>query len=368
MRLLLLLASITICASNSAQDPQDFVQDLKLPKGFRIELFATDVTNARSLAQGPKGIIFVGSRGEGTVYAVVDTDGDWKADTTYILATQLNMPNGVAYLDGDLYIAEVSKVSVMRGIDDKLSDPPKMELINDGFPTDAHHGWKYIAFGPDGKLYIPVGAPCNICEKEDERYASIMRMNKDGSELEVFASGVRNSVGFDWHPGTQELWFTDNGRDWLGENKPNDELNHAPEKDMHFGYPYCHAGKFSDPKFGHKHECSEFTSPARKLGPHVASLGISFIEKEAFPEEFRKSIFIAEHGSWNRVKPIGYRITMVELDGSTTKGYEVFAEGWLKNGERLGRPVDILEMEDGSLLVSDDKADCIYRISYSEDR
>ena len=349
-----------------AQKPVDFIHEIFVPEGFKIELFATDIINARSLARGPKGVFFVGSRGEGSVYAVVDEDGDWKADTTYILASDLNMPNGVAYKDGDLYIAEVSRVSVMRNIAENLETPPNMETINDYFPTDKHHGWKYIAFGPDDKLYVPVGAPCNICLKNNEQYASIMRMNEDGSDLEVFASGIRNSVGFDWHPATKELWFTDNGRDWLGDNKPNDELNHAPQKGMHFGYPFCHAGEFSDPKFGGKRECLEFTSPAQKLGTHVASLGISFIEKDVFPTEYQKSIFIAEHGSWNKTIPDGYRITRVELDGNNAVKYEVFAEGWLKGAEKRGRPVDILEMEDGSLLVSDDHANCIYRITYTK--
>ena len=366
MRYGLLIVFLMFSVFALAQKPADFIDEISVPQGFKIELFAIDIVNARTLAQGPKGLFFVGTRGEGNVYAVVDDDGDWKADTTYVLASGLNMPNGVAYKNGDLYIAEVSRVSVMRNILESLESPPDMETINDNFPTDKHHGWKYIAFGPDDKLYVPVGGPCNVCVKKDERYASIMRMNADGSDLEVFASGIRNSVGFDWHPTTKELWFTDNGRDWLGDNKPNDELNHAPKKGMHFGYPFCHAGEFSDPKFGDKRECSEFTSPAQKLGAHVASLGISFIEKDVFPEGYKKSVFIAEHGSWNKTVPDGYRITRVELDGDKAVKYEVFAEGWLKGADKRGRPVDILEMEDGSLLVSDDHANCIYRITYTK--
>lgn len=351
-----------------SQKIQDMLHEIKLPEGFKIELYATEVENARSLAQGPKGVIFVGSRDEGKVYAVVDEDGDWKSDKTYVLAEGLNEPNGVAYRNGDLYIAEVSKVSVMRGIDSKLSNPPKMETIRDDFPAEKHHGWKYIAFGPDEKLYVPIGAPCNNCLKEDEdkRFASITRMNADGSDFEVFAHGIRNSVGFDWHPKTKELWFTDNGRDWMGENSPEDELNHAPEKGMHFGFPFCHAGDQPDSKYGKDRSCSEFTAPARKLGAHVASLGMSFIEKDVFPEKYRNSIFIAEHGSWNKIVPDGYRITRVELKGDSAVSYEVFAEGWLSGAERLGRPVDVLEMKDGSLLVSDDHANCIYRITYSK--
>ncbi len=364
-----ILAFFLFLALNStAQKPENFVEVIKLPKGFKIELFVSEIENARSLAQGPEGIIFVGSRGEGNVYAVVDQDGDWKADTTYVLASGLNMPNGVAYKNGDLYIAEVSRVSVMRNVCNDLARPPKMETIRDDFPTDKHHSWKYIAFGPDGKLYVPVGAPCNICLKEDERYASILRMNEDGSELEVYASGIRNSVGFDWHPTSKDLWFTDNGRDWLGDTKPNDELNHAPEKGLHFGYPFCHAGEFLDPKFGDGKNCTEYVSPAQQLGAHVASLGITFIEQNVLPAEYQRSIFIAEHGSWNKTIPDGYRITRVELDGDKAIKYEVFAEGWLSGAERLGRPVDILEMADGSLLVSDDHANCIYRISFSQDR
>lgn len=368
MRRLLIFLLILSSVCVQGQKIEDMLHEINLPDGFKIELYATEVENARSLARGPKGVIFVGSRGEGKVYAVVDLDGDWKSDKTYVLAENLNQPNGVAYLNGDLYIAEISKVSVMRGIDDKLASPPKMETIKDDFPTEKHHGWKYIAFGPDGKLYVPVGAPCNICFKEDEdkRFASITRMNADGSDFEVFAHGIRNSVGFDWHPETKELWFTDNGRDWFGENKPNDELNHAPEKGMHFGYPFCHSGEYADPKYGKDRTCDEFTDPAQKLGAHVAALGMTFIEKDVFPEEYQNSIFIAEHGSWNKTVPDGYRITRVELNGNSAVNYKVFADGWLSGAERLGRPVDILEMEDGSLLVSDDHANCIYRITYSK--
>lgn len=351
-----------------AQNQVPFLDKIKLPEGFKIDVFAADIPNARSLALGENGVVYVGSRKEGKVYAVVDADGDYKADEVHVLASDLNQPNGVAYHNGDLFIAEVSKISVMRNVHGRFSDPPLMETIRDDLPTEKHHGWKYIAFGPDDKLYVPIGAPCNICNKEEEdpRFASICRMDADGNNFEVFAKGIRNTVGFSWHPTTRQLWFTDNGRDWMGDNEPNDELNCAPEPGMHFGYPYCHAGTILDPKFGDGRECSEFTQPVQKLGAHVAALGVSFVTKNVFPEKYRRSILIAEHGSWNRTVPDGYRITRVELDGNKAVGYEVFAEGWLSGVEKLGRPVDILEMNDGSLLVSDDHANCIYRITYSE--
>lgn len=352
--------------SSCSQAQQDDLSLIKLPPGFKIEIFADNVKGARSLARGDNGTIFVGSRNAGNVYAIVDENKDNKADKVYTIASGLNSPNGVALKDGNLYVAEISQVIRFDNIESKLANPPKPVVVNSSFPTDGHHGWKFIRFGPDGKLYVPVGAPCNICESEDDRYASIMRMNADGSNLEVFAHGVRNTVGFDWHPTTKELWFTDNGRDWFGENKPADELNHAPNKGMHFGYPYCHQGDLADPKYGTGRSCDEFTPPAQKLGPHVASLGMRFYTGSMFPAEYKNQIFIAEHGSWNRISPLGYRITLVKLDGNKSLGYEVFAEGWLQKSGKIGRPVDVMQMPDGSLLVSDDYADRIYRISYKK--
>lgn len=363
------LFSLFLAGWAQAQEPEEFLKEINLPDGFKIEVFASDIDNARSLEKGPNGIVFVGNRRGGKVYALVDENQDGKADKTYILAENLNQPNGVAFKDGDLYIGEISKISVMRNVAAQLENPPKMETVRDDFPTETHHGAKHIAFGPDNKLYVPVGAPCNICLEEleeDERFASIMRMNADGSELELFASGVRNTVGLAWHPKTKELWFTDNGRDWLGDNKPNDELNRAPEKGMHFGYPFCHNGDLPDPKFGELKDCSQFEPPVQKLLPHIAALGLTFIENDVFPEKYRKSVFIAEHGSWNRTTPIGYRISRVELEGNKAVKYEAFADGWLKGLNRLGRPVDVLELNDGSLLVSDDHANCIYKITYAE--
>ena len=339
---------------------------IKLPEGFKIEIYADKVPNARSMVWGDKGTLFVSTRSEGKVYAVVDTDNDLKADKVHILASGLNMPNGVAFRNGSLYVAEVNRVTRYDNIESSLTSPPKPVVVNETFPTDEHHGWKYIAFGPDDKLYVPVGAPCNICLKDDKRYASIMRMDPDGSNLEVYAHGIRNTVGFAWHPKTKELWFTDNGGDMLGDDKPEDELNHAPQKDMHFGYPHCHAGYLADKDHGKDKKCSDFTSPAMKLGPHVAALGMKFYTGSMFPAEYKEQVFIAEHGSWNRSKPIGYRITMVTMKDGKAAEYKVFAEGWLQGGKAWGRPVDVLQMRDGSLLVSDDDAGVIYRISYAK--
>jgi len=310
-------------------------------------------------------VLFVGTRGEGKVYAVIDRDGDQKADEILTIARGLNMPNGVAYRDGSLYVAEVSRILRFDDIADRLYNPPKPVIVSKAFPKDQHHGWKYIAFGPDGLLYVPVGAPCNVCEKKDGRYASIMRMRPDGRDPEIFASGVRNTVGFDWHPETGELWFTDNGRDWMGDDQPPDELNRAPKKGLHFGFPYCH-GDILDSSYGRNRDCGEFTPPSIKLGPHVAALGMKFYTGRQFPAQYRNQVFIAEHGSWNRSKPVGYRITLVRLDGSQAVRYETFAEGWLDGISAWGRPVDVLVMPDGALLVSDDRAGAIYRIYYKE--
>lgn len=365
---LLFICSAIICFAclNSSLIKLDepALDEIKLPAGFEIEVYAENVKNARSMALSPSGTLFVGTRSEGNVYAIVDKDNDKKADKVYTIASGLNMPNGVAFRNGSLYVAEVNKVWRYDNIESQLDNPSSPVLVSDAFPDDTWHGWKYIAFGPDDKLYIPVGAPCNVCERDNEQYASIMRMNPDGSDLEVYAHGVRNSVGFAWHPETEDLWFTNNGRDMMGDDTPNDELNHAPSVGMHFGFPYCHAGDVSDPKFGSKRRCDEFTAPAQKLQAHTASLGMKFYSGKMFPSTYEGNIFIAEHGSWNRSEPAGYRITMVSLDGNKSRSYDVFAEGWLKDGKAWGRPVDVIQLADGSLLVSDDYANTIYRISY----
>jgi glucose/arabinose dehydrogenase len=339
---------------------------IKLPKGFSISVFA-EVEDARSLAISPNGTIFVGNHNEDKVYAIKDTNGDGKADKKWVIATGLNMPNGVAFRDGDLYVAEVSRIHKFAGIESKLDNPGKSQIVFDKYPTEAHHGWKYIAFGPDGKLYVPVGAPCNICESKDPVYASITRMNADGTGMEIFAKGVRNSVGFTWHPTTKQMWFTDNGRDMLGDDLPSCELNTAPKAGLHFGYPYCHEGGVKDPEFGDKRPCSDFVKPADKLGPHVAPLGLKFYTGKMFPAEYSNQIIVAEHGSWNRSKKIGYNLTLVNVDAnSKVTGHTVFASGWMDDATQKvwGRPVDVLLLPDGSMLVSDDQAGVVYRITY----
>jgi glucose/arabinose dehydrogenase len=337
---------------------------ISLPPGFEISYYARNVPNARSMTLSPNGTLFVGTRSAGNLFAILDEDQDYRADEVITLGEGMNAPNGVAFRDGALYVAEIDRVLRFDNIEASLPDLPEPVVINDSFPSDRGHGWKFIRFGPDGRLYVPVGAPCNICDPGDP-YAAIHRMNADGTGLEILARGVRNTVGFDWHPGTNELWFTDNGRDHLGDNRPPDELNYAPVPGLHFGYPYCHGGDIPDPEFGDQRSCDEFTPPAIELGPHVAALGMRFYTGTMFPEEYHNQIFIAEHGSWNRSIPIGYRISLVRLENNQAVSYETFAEGWLRDGEDWGRPVDVQVMPDGSLLVSDDSAGAIYRISYN---
>ncbi len=342
---------------------------LQMPEGFEIAVYGR-VDNARSMVLGDQGTLFVGNRGGGSVYAVRDNDGDFKIDERYELASGWNMPNGVAFLDGDLYVAEVSKLWRFENIEENLANPPEPQLIYDDFPKDRHHGWKYIAFGPDGKLYVPVGAPCNICESRNEYYTSIIRMDPDGSNREIYATGVRNTVGFTWHPTTNELWFTDNGRDMMGDDLPPCELNRVSEMGQHFGYPYCHGGTISDPEFGDKRDCEEFVRPVQNLGPHVAPLGVEFYTGTMFPSDYTGKIIIAEHGSWNRSSEAGHtghRLTIVsEVNGEGTS-YESFVSGFLREETNTawGRPVDVVLLQDGSMLISDDLSGTIYRLTYS---
>ncbi|HKL90339.1 MAG TPA: sorbosone dehydrogenase family protein [Allomuricauda sp.] len=357
---------------NAEESSQDSLQlnmnRLNLPEGFGIELYAKNIEGARSMAMGSDGTLFVGTRNEGKVYALKDTDGDYKVDKTYTIASDLEQPNGVAFKDGALYVAAVSRMFKYNNIESQLESPQEPELIYDDYPTEFHHGWKYIAFGPDDKLYVPVGAPCNICDSAtvDKRYASITRMDLDGSNREIVAHGVRNTVGFTWHPDTDELWFTDNGRDMMGDDIPPGELNKLTEAGQHFGYPYCHGGTVKDPEYGDQRPCSDFVPPVQPLGAHVAALGVKFGKGPMFPEAYRGHALLAEHGSWNRSSKVGYRITMVKLENGEAVSYEPFIDGWLdeESQEEFGRPVDLLFLEDGSLLISDDEGNAIYRVTY----
>jgi glucose/arabinose dehydrogenase len=331
---------------------------LSLPPGFEIELFAR-VPNARQMALG-KTTLFVGSMREGKVYAIPLRG----ARKPVVVADKLDMPVGVAFRDGDLYVSAVSRILRLRGIEADLKRPPPAEVVSEAFPGDTHHGWKFIAFGPDGKLYVPVGAPCNICAPDPDRYAVITRLDVKSGKTEVVARGVRNTVGFDWQPQSGELWFTDNGRDWLGDNAPPDELNRLSRPGQHFGYPYCHGGTIADPEFGQSRRCAEFAPPVQNLGAHVASLGMRFYTGKQFPARYQNAIFIAEHGSWNRSRKNGYRVSVVRVQDNRAVSYEPFVSGWAQNESAWGRPADVLVMPDGSLLVSDDHAGAIYRVSY----
>ena len=355
-----LAASAAVCAQ--ARDlPLD---KIRLPPGFHITLFAADVPNARGMAWGEKGTLFVGSRGAGKVYALRHANG--KATQVRTVATGLNMPSGVAFLNGALYVGAVDRILRYDDIEARLAadadSVPRPVIVSDSFPSDRHHGWKYLRASRDGWLYVPVGAPCNVCVPS-ERHALIARIRPDGSGYEVYARGVRNSVGFDFDPASGELWFTDNGRDMMGDDLPADELNHAPRAGMHFGFPWCHQGDTPDPGYAQR-ACAEFTPPEVKLGPHVAALGMRFYTGAQFPAEYRNNIFIAEHGSWNRSRKIGYRVKRVIVENGKAVRQEVFADGWLQGESAWGRPADVEVMADGSLLVADDEAGAIYRIRY----
>ena len=367
-RVVAALAGTFFAAAAPAAPP---IEKLRLPPGFRVELVTDAVPNARQMTLGrhdaSQGIVYVGTAREGKVYAV--QFGSSGRATVHTVASGLQLPSGVAYRDGALYVGALSKVLRFDGIDDRLAAPPPPAVVSDRFPSETHHGRRFIAFGPDGKLYVPVGVPCNICVPS-ERHGVIQRMNADGSGIETVARGVRNSVGFDWSPTDRTLWFTDNGRDMLGDDLPADELDRVTRTGEHFGYPYCHQGDTPDPEFGAQRPCSEFTAPAAKLGAHVAALGMRFYSGTQFPAAYRGNIFIAEHGSWNRSRKVGYQVVRVPVDAQGRAGApEPFLQGFLEvNGGResvWGRPADVLVLPDGSLLVSDDDAGAIYRVRYA---
>jgi glucose/arabinose dehydrogenase len=338
---------------------------LKVPKGFKVEVYASGIANARSLQLGDKGTVFVSNRQLDKVYAIANRNGK---RATKVIASGLDRPNGIAFHNGTLYLAEGAKISKLEKIEDRLDTPPQPVVIYDDLPNHQSHGWKFIAIGPDNKLYLNVGAPCNICIPPEEN-AQIRRINLDGSGAEVFARGIRNSVGFDWHPVTKALYFTDNGRDWLSEDLPEDELNRVTKAGQHFGFPYCHQGNFTDREEGWGRSCDEFVKPVALLGPHSAALGMRFYTGRMFPAEYRQAIFIARHGSWNKTKKIGGDVVVAKLNkDGTVKSIEPFLTGFLQNNEYIGRPVDVQVMKDGSLLVSDDYAGAVYRVTYSSER
>ena len=361
----LLLLSLSLAFAESGGHHQAVLKQLHLPDGFKISIYADNVVNARSLALGDNGVVFVGTTREGKVYAVQDSNNDGVADKQPIIASNLNMPNGVAYKDGSLYVAEVNRIIRFDHVNQQLANMPKPVVVNGQFPSDKHHGWKYLRFGPDNKLYTAVGAPCNICNPEKEIYTSLIRLNPDGSDLEIIARGIRNTVGFDWQPGTNALFFTDNGRDYLGDDEPPDELNQWSVKGEHFGYPHCHGGDIADPEFADGKKCRQFIAPVWKFRAHVAALGIRFYQGKQFPDEYKNQLFVAEHGSWNRTELQGYRVALIKFNQGKPVSEQNFVSGWLtKGGDVLGRPVDILTLPDGSLLISDDKLGVIYKVSY----
>ena len=363
-RLVSALLAFHVVTVGAAADIESI--DFDLPDGFTVEVLVDGVANARSLALGDDGTLFVGTRRAGNLYAVRNAFSG--SPEVITIAKKLKMPNGVAFRDGDLYVAEVERILRFPDIESRLDNPGTPEIVDGALPLKGKlHAWKHLGFGPDGKLYVSLGAPCNICSEPD--LAVILRMNPDGSSREVFARGVRNSVGFAWHPETGEFWFTDNGRDMMGDDIPPGELNKAVVAGLDFGFPYCHGTAIADPdpELATLGRCADATPPVQELGPHVAPLGMTFYTGDMFPAEYSNQIFIAEHGSWNRspeAGKTGYRITLVRLEDNNPVGYEPFMQGFLQGTDVLGRPVDILVAPDGALLISDDQRGLIYRISY----
>lgn len=353
---ILLAGNASVWATNISQ--------LMLPAGFSITVYAEGLKAARQMAVATNGILYVGSMRAGKVYAVQDLNADGKADKISIVAKGLRSPSGIAWRNGHLYIGSIGDILILRDIDNHLDNPPKPQLVTDAFPDNRHHGWKYLGFGPDGRLYVPVGAPCNICFSEEPIFAALHRYDLVTGKTRLIASGIRNTVGFTWHPQTGNLWFTDNGRDLMGDDVPPDELNVITKTGAHFGYPFVHGDAILDPKYGVKN--SKFVPPKLNMQAHSAALGLEFYTGKVFPKKYRGALFIAQHGSWNRAKKVGYQVIVVYMDGERIVGHEPFVSGWLKGEQNWGRPNDVLMLADGSLLISDDQAGRIYRVTYAK--
>ncbi len=343
---------------------EDITGRLKVPDGFSLTLFAGNVENARQLAVSENGVVYVGSRKAGNVYALLDDNKDGQADRQVLIASGLEMPSGLAYKDGSLYVAEVSRILKFADID-RLLDKAKQEVIYDKFPSDRHHGWKVLGFTPAGELIVPVGVPCNICA-ENEKYGRLFALNLETKQLRTLAQGVRNSVGFDYHPDSGKLWFSDNGRDMMGDDMPPCEINRIDGEGEHFGFPFVHGGVIPDPEFGKGVDIRKYKAPALNLGAHVAPLGIHFYRGENFPSSYRHQLLVAEHGSWNRSKKAGYRVMLATIENGNVVDYAPFVTGFMENEETFGRPVAFAELADGSVLISDDYANAIYRVSYNK--
>jgi len=357
---LIILQSVTLLAH--AQTSPLPLEKIKLPPGFTISVWAK-VPDARAMTLGDNGTVFIGSKSAGNVYAITQHNGQQQV---HVIAGRLKEPTGVTFLNRALYVATPKHILRFRDIEQNLENPVIPEAIPITLLDQNTHSPGYLAAGPDSKLYLSVIAPCNVCEVDPNQFALIAVMQPDGSNLEIFAHGVRHSAGFDWHPTQKTLWFTDISRNWMGDNLPPDELNHAPEKAMHFGFPYCHGNTILDPKFGAKRGCEKFTAPVLDLDPHVAPMGMRFYTGELFPEQYHQQIFVAKSGSWNRREKTGYEIESIQIKDNQVLNKQIFASGWLDNNEAWGRPVDLLIMPDGTMLVSDDIAGVIYRIHYQK--
>ncbi len=366
---LILSAGLVRCpsAAEAAESPLD-LDSIRLPDGYHISIFASHVPGVRSLAISPEGTIFAGTLSEGKVYALRDLNGDQQVDEVLVVDEGLILPSGVAFRSGDLYVAEGSRILLYAEIEERLYDSPEPIVVSNPFPADNFHGWHTIAFGPDGKLYASIGAPCNACESADPLFATIVRMGRGGEEIEIVARGVRSAGGLAWHPENGDLYFTEAGRVWMGDQIPSDELNRSGGEGFHFGFPFCHGTDLPDPELGEGVDCDQFTSPAAELGSHVGPFGLAFGRGTNFPDRQRNSLFIAERGSLVGSDPAGFRLTTLSLSEEGEPVYEEFATGWLREGEILGRPTDLVVTAEGDLLLSDEYRGVIYRISFEESR